>query len=372
MLARPTSVSAQAHLVSLAPNRVAANNDSHQPRVSADGLRVVFSSKASNLVTGDNNGKEDVFLWDGREKPAVIVRISVASGGTEAEGGSQWPSISPAGDYVAFTSNAPNLGGPVGDTLEKVYVRHIGGPRANWTTTWASRPYNGQTPDRYCTKPSMSDVGLVAFECYATNMVANDTNGCLDVFVANVLGGMIRRVNTTTNGEETRHFAPEYPFCYSEFPSISADGTLVAFQSSAKNLVTGDNNKAVDVFVKNLKTTILSWMNGLDNADPKGASQRPAISGDGRFVAFESQATNMADDGNPHGISQVYRVTLDPAALDSVILVIHRVSATEVEHQPRRLEGRVPDRRQGVRVATGGGRYAPQLAGLRHGLGSCA
>ncbi len=314
----PSGLRAQTHIVSLATGRKAANHDSYQPRVSADGRRIVFVSKASNLVAGDFNGKEDVFLWDGRADPPVIRLISMAPNGAPANGPSEWPSISPDGNYVAFNSSATNLGAPPTNGWSNVYVRNISGMTTlTWFTEWVSRAYDGKVPNGHCGRPSMSDVGLVAFECHslANNMVPSDRNECGEVFVADVDGVAIERVSTTSGGVEARSFP--YESCASQYPSISADGRLVVFESYARTLVPNDTNGFVDIFVKNLETRSLQRVMA-DVSDPRtglqpnGTSLRPAISGDGRFVAYESQATNLANLLEPTtgGVYRVYRTDL--------------------------------------------------------------
>ncbi|WP_239490219.1 hypothetical protein [Luteitalea sp. TBR-22] len=309
--------------MSRAPDRSPANHDSYQPRVSADGLRIVFTSKASNLVANDTNGKEDIFLWDGRANPAVIVRLSVSTGGAQANGPSENPSISPDGNVVAFNSTATNLGAPETSGWSNVYVRRIAGAQATWSTTWVSRTWPGATlrvPNSHCGRPSMSNVGLVAFECLAGNMVANDTNGSTDVFVVGLDGTGIERVSTRPGNVEGKNG-------YSQYPSISADGNLVAFESYSNTLATGaaagDDNNCPDVFVKNRATGDLRRLNAFHDIQPKGSSLRPSISGNGRFVVFESQAYNMSSEPTPKTFWEIYRydLTLSLQDPDAVVLV---------------------------------------------------
>jgi Tol biopolymer transport system component len=322
-----TGVFGQAHLLSKAPDQSPANHDSTQPRVSADGLRIVFTSKASNLVAGDTNGKDDVFLWDGRANPAAIVRLSVSTTGAQADGPSENPSISADGNIVAFNSTATNLGAPDTSGWSNVYVREIDGPQATWTTTWVSRPRPGavpNVPNSHCGRPSISSVGLVAFECMASNMVANDTNGVTDVFVARVEGFDVERVSTRPGNVEAKNG-------YSQYPSISADGNLVAFESYSNTLVTGaasgDTNNCPDIFVKNRATGDLRRLNAFHDVQPNGSSLRPSMSGNGRFVVFESQAYNMSSDAPPPTFWEVYRYDLQASLQDPDAVTL--VSTTE-------------------------------------------
>ena len=309
-------------MLSLAPDGSPANHDSYQPRVSADGLRVVFTSKASNLVAGDTNGKEDIFLWDGRASTPVIVRVSVSTAGVQSNGPSENPSISPDGLLVAFNSTATNLGAPPTGGWSNVYVRHVdadsdgAGPQPPGITYWVSRAYNGDVPGYHCGRPSLSNNGFVAFECLAGNMVAGDTNGATDVFVTSATGTSITRVSTKQGNVQALNG-------YSQYPSISADGNMVAFESYATNLVVNDSNNCPDIFVKNIATGVLRRLEALGNLPPNGSSLRPQISGNGRYVAFESQAWNLSADSPPHSFWEIYRYDLttplsDP---DTVLLV---------------------------------------------------
>jgi hypothetical protein len=132
----------------------------------------------------------------------------------------------------------------------------------------------------------------LAFSCLATNMVANDTNNVEDVFemaVAPLTLGWpvsIRRISTSTDGNQALNG-------YSQAPSINADGRRVAFHSYSNTLVTGDTNNCPDVFVKALESGRLVRITGPGLVQPNASSLRPAFSGDGRFVAFESQASNL-------------------------------------------------------------------------------
>lgn len=140
---------------------------------------------------------------------------------------------------------------------------------------------------------------FVAFESEASNLVAGDTNNGRDVFVRNLRTGKTRWVSVRSNGAQGNGF--------SSHPSISADGRRVAFRSGASNLVAGDTNNTDDVFLRNLKTGKTRRVSVRSSgAQASGHSNEPSISADGRFVAFQSEASNLAG-GDMNGVTDVFR-----------------------------------------------------------------
>src|SRR6185436_5012987 len=195
--------------------------------ISADGRFVAFASSASNLVAGDTNGTNDIFLRD--RAAGTTVLLSVDSAGTQGNGPSQSPAISADGHLVAFLSVASNL--VPGDTNSgsDVFVRDL----QSATTERVSVTSNGSQVYAGGTYPSISaDGAYVAFISAAPDLVAGDTNGVLDVFLRNRTSGTTERVSVGSGGVEGDD--------RSGFAAISADGRYVVFQSKATNLVPGD------------------------------------------------------------------------------------------------------------------------------------
>jgi Tol biopolymer transport system component len=157
----------------------------------------------------------------------------------------------------------------------------------------------GADADALSLEPSLSENGrFIAFQSYASNLVADDTNGCSDVFVRDRETGRTTRVSVSSAGVEGNYYSGE--------PAISPDGRFVAFRSDATNLVAGDKNGQGDVFVHDLQTRKTIRVS-LSSAGFEGNRQstRPAISRDGRFIAFASEASNLvADDKN--GVQDVF------------------------------------------------------------------
>jgi Tol biopolymer transport system component len=166
-------------------------------------------------------------------------RVSVASDGSQADSHSVTPSFSADGRYVAFESYAANL--VAGDTnnAEDIFVHD----RVTGETTRVSMASDGGQADGYSYTPSISAEGrYVAFESDASNLVAGDTTNWRDVFVHDRATGETTRVSVAGDGSQGDY--------NSDLPSISADGRHVAFASDAGNLVAGDTNASMDIFVR--------------------------------------------------------------------------------------------------------------------------
>jgi len=173
----PTRVTHTAKRVSISSAGVEANANSLGPAISADGRYVAFGSRATNLVANDTNGTTDIFVHD--RVTDKTERVSRSSAGVEGIGGSSRPAISADGRYVAFESYATNLVASDTNFLGDVFVRD----RATDRTKRVSLDSAGREGDSVSFDPAISADGrYVAFESYATNLVASDTNGTRDVF----------------------------------------------------------------------------------------------------------------------------------------------------------------------------------------------
>ncbi|MDD1720003.1 MAG: hypothetical protein LUQ25_08090 [Methanoregulaceae archaeon] len=260
---------------------------SYSPSISRNGQIVAFDSVAANLVNGDTNHARDVYIHN--RKTGVTRRISVSSTGGQANGFSYNPAISSNGRYVAFESYATNLVDADTNIKGDVFVHD----RQTGATTRVSVRSNGNQGNGDSYSPSISADGrYVAFESAATNLVAGDTNGAWDVFVHDRQTGATTRVSVRSNGNQGNDDSYD--------PSISADGRFLAFYSGAANLVAGDTNGVYDVFVHDRDTGATKRISVRSNGNQGDSySVRPAISSNGRYVAFDSGATNLvAGDTN--------------------------------------------------------------------------
>lgn len=269
------------------------NKASIAPSPSFDGRYVAFQSVSTNLVVGDTNARTDIFIRDRLLRETY--RVSVTSNGAQANGDSRYPSISADGRFVAFESDARNLIPTWFGDVNHIFVHD----RATGATACISVDSNGVRATLDCTAPSISSDGrFVVFTSRAPNLVPGDTNNMDDVFVRDRLTGKTTRVSVDSSGNEANN--------KSGAAVISANGRYVAFDSRASNLVPNDSNGTADVFVHDQltgQTTRVSVDSGGGQA--YGDSLWPAISGNGRFVAFDSIAGDLVP-GDLIGVNDVF------------------------------------------------------------------
>jgi len=286
--------------IDLAPNGQQANGYAAMMVVSdhwisADNRFVAFASRASNLVVGDTNGVADVFVYD--RTTGALERVSVATGGSEAnaDSGQFGLSISGDGRFVAFASSASNLVAGDNNATDDIFVRD----RQLGTTTRVSVDSQGAEGNDISSFPSIcADGSWVAFASFASNLVAGDTNQSCDCFVHHLQTGATERVSVSSSGAQAGSS--------SVGPQLSADGRFVAFASYASNLVSGDTNNDIDIFVRDRQigsTQLVSLSSA--GAQALGASNAPMISGDGRYVIFTSTASNLVG-GDTNALADVF------------------------------------------------------------------
>ena len=274
--------------VSLDSSGAQASNDSYHCMISADGRYVVFESWAADLVANDTNGWNDVFVRD--RVTGQTLCVSVDAAGVPGDNGSGSPSISADGRFVAFESSATNL--VAGDTngTDDVFVRDL----VAGTTVRASVDSAGVQGNQFSREATISGNGSrVAFSSFASNLVPGDTNSQIDVFVHDFTSGQTLRADVNNAGAQSVGGA--------RFPVLSANGEFVAFVSGAPDLVAGDSNQVVDGFVRDLvnNTTLRISVNSAGVQANQATDWTLAISDDGEFVAFASAATNLtASDTN--------------------------------------------------------------------------
>lgn len=301
--------------VSVSSAGIQSNNSSYTtPAISADGTRVAFYSAASNLVSGDSNGYADIFVRD--LATTTTVRASVSTGGTQANNPSFAPSISGDGIRVAFYSNSTVLVSGKTTGYFDVFIRDLSAS----TTIRASVSSSGAEGDNSSTNPSLNYDGTrVAFESAASNLVTGDTGFLTDVFVRDTSLTSTTRVSLNTTGTQANS--------NSYRPSMSGDGNRVAFYSDATNLVSADTNAVGDIFVRDLAaatTTRISTDSSGNQAN--GSSDVPSIAKDGTRVAFQSTATNLVA-GDNNSLTDVFVADLSSGAMTVPV----RLSRVEIE-----------------------------------------
>jgi Tol biopolymer transport system component len=269
-----------------------ASRPSVRPSISADGRYVAFETASPNLVANDTNGLSDVFVRD--RETCNTIRASVNWRRVSARGSSGWPAISGDGRFVAFVSDAETL--VYGDTnrVDDVFVYD----REMRRTTRISVGWDGREAKGPSFKPSISHDGrFVAFASDADNLVRFD-RGQRDVFVRDRRIGETRMVSVDSLGEHGN--------LQSGGASISADGRWIAFHSSATNLVADDSNRVDDVFLYDSEMYSTSRVSRSTAGEPADSfSYGPSVSSDGSCVAFTSRAKNLAG-GDTNGAWDVF------------------------------------------------------------------
>lgn len=267
---------------------VVGNGFSTMAIISGDGSIVCFMSTATNLVPNDTNNQWDYFVHDLTTRETT--RISVRSDGGQANGGAncscrvyKFPAVSHDGMLIAFQSNASNLSeNDDNDAVDIFQHNRLTGETKRITYSHTGGAPNGHSFVRNCSP----DGRFIAFYSLASDLVPDDTNDVRDIFIHDTLQGVTERISITWNGGETNDI--------SEAPDVSADGRYVAFASLATNLVPDDTNGVWDVFLRDrvLRTTERISVRS-DGAQGNGYSRHPSISDDGRWITFHSLATNF-------------------------------------------------------------------------------
>ena len=275
--------------VSLNSSEAPANDNSGNAAISRGGRYVAFDSFATNLVPNDTNAKRDVFVRD--RQIGTTLRMSISSAGAQGNGflGSSGPAISADGCCVAFVSDATNLVSDDTNGVEDIFVRD----RRNGRTERVSVSSAEVQGDGDSLVSAISGDGrYVAFGSFATNLVSGDTNGAEDSFVRDRQNGTTERVSVSSAGQQGN----PPPGSFLSGLAISRNGRFVAFTSEASNLAPNDTNAKRDVFVRDRQNGTTLRMS-VSSAAAQGngflGSVDPAIGADGRFVAFCSDVANL-------------------------------------------------------------------------------
>lgn len=279
-------------------SQIAGGSQSHpNAGINGAGTVVGFMSGSSGIVDGDTNTDADVFVRD--LKAGTTERVSVSSEGVEGDGFSGYPSLSINGRYVAFQSYATNL--VSGDTngTGDVFV-HDRVSKVTTRVSVNSAGIQGNLPSGGSAFFAIAGNGKsVIYSSAATNLVAADTNGAEDVFAHDLKRRVTTRVSVGNEGSQGNDL--------SFYPAASTNGQIVAFLSAASNLdAADDTNLFFDVFVRDLrKGTTVRVSSGIGGALANEQNAAPAISGNGRIVAWPSKATNLVD-GDTNGVADIF------------------------------------------------------------------
>jgi Tol biopolymer transport system component len=225
-----------------------------------------------------------------------------------ANGGSYQPIFSGNGRYVVFLSDADNL--VTNDNVSPFLDIFVHDLLTTNTALVAVNRNGSGGGNGNSFSPSISSNGqFVAFVSTASNLVAGDTNGGSDVFVRDIVAGTTALVSVDRSGQPANDPAPFGPGFLSSNPQISPDGRFVAFESRATNLTsTLDENMETDVFVRDLQSgvTRLVSVNLEGTSTANGRSHSHSMTPDGRYVAFVSSATNITVPGTTNTLGEIY------------------------------------------------------------------
>jgi Tol biopolymer transport system component len=299
--------------VSVKSNGKEADGDSEHPSISANGRYVAFSSDAK-LVGSDTNGVDDIYVHD--RKTGKTVRASVQTNGVQSTAESIDPSISADGHWVAWDSQGAFIGADQNGDSD-VYARNL----KTGKTLLVSRENDGDVVGTdmgsslgVSTNPSVSENGhFIAFQSDDQTMTADTDLPSFppvlrdqDIFVRDIKNGTTIRVSLEENGAEADNGQQS-----NTMPSISADGTRVAFVADPNGRFLGtDTNSYSDVYVKRYlrspRSLVLASVrtDGTIGDQNSGISTPPRLSDDARYVAFESNATLVANDAD--GVRDIY------------------------------------------------------------------
>ena len=291
-------------LLSSLPNGHAPVGASSTPVFSANGAWAVFSSEASTLVGGDTNGKRDIFIRNvATNKVYLVTRSYLPTKRANGDSDSQFNfrvdlGVSVDGRYVVFDSAASNL--VPGDTNGQDDVFRWDRLTGKTSLVSARFGHPGLPGNSFSRSPHVSGDGrFVVFQTNATNLTSSQPKGAngsnnLQVVVRDMVAGTTRFASLKADGK--------YPDSFSERSDISANGRVVVFQSMATNLVAGDTNASTDIFARDLVTGKLEIVSRTNTGVLSPAmSQDATLSGDGRFVVFESDGALTSNDSNALG-----------------------------------------------------------------------
>jgi Tol biopolymer transport system component len=342
------------------PGGAAGNAISSGPAISGDGRFVVFVSDADNLATDDDDTVSNIFVRDLVANTTTLVSRATGAGGAGANDDSTDPDISGDGRYVVFESDADNLAPPANPAFANIFVRDL---VANTTRLISRAPGGGPGGDDDSRRPAISDDGnRVAFQSEAGNLSAEDVDGVQDVFVRDRGIGTIALVSRATGAggapsdasSDRAEISPSGRYVVYQgrgdglspddvdtetniflrdldesatalasratgaggagandgsFDPVVSDNAQVAFTSAATNLSAEDNDAVSEVYVRDAPagtTTLVSRAAGPAGAVADAGSAFPAISGEGRYIAFQSLATNLIA-GTVPGVRNIFR-----------------------------------------------------------------
>lgn len=281
--------------------------ESSSPTLTGDGSVVSFISSATTLVSGSSGSKKEIYIKNISSKAVE----SASPSGVTIDADILSQHISSDGTKIAFSTEASNIVSPDLNAKEDVFLYSISGK----TFKLISQNKNASASDGVSTAPAVSATGrYVAFESSATNLVTGDSNEKKDIFLYDDESAETPITKVTfdtaagpTDGDSTS-------------PSVSSDGNYVVFASDATDLVSGDTNGLKDVFLYSKTGQSISKISQtVAGIAANAESSSPSISGDGRYIVFQSKATNLSDSINT-GASNIYLLDRTGQTLQQISL----------------------------------------------------
>lgn len=310
---RKNTISGKVELVSLNDNGELANADCSSPSISDTGRYIAFASQANNLdLNFTDKTKNHIYLKD--MKPGIsdtirLLDVNKDHSTQPANGTSNRPNISGvpddgnqgSGRYVVFESTADDLHSNDTDTLSDIYLIDLGSNNVELISVGYDPVTDKDVKGTdHSHAPKVSNNGYrVVFHSYAENLVSNDTNGKSDIFIRNLGNNTTSRLSIDSNGHEVS--GGQHGSTHAD---ISADGTYVVFQSDQPTLDGDANNNIIDIFLRKTDDPASIMILSLAEGDTDGAnnhSTHPSISEDGRYVTFESKATDLLAINDTNG-----------------------------------------------------------------------
>ncbi len=263
------------------------------PVISASGEFVVFQSNKPNLIDNDSNGVDDIFLYDVQTEQTERINIGAREEQANRASGLGYPAtISEDGRFVAFVSDATNLIPNDANNLPDIFLRDRVLQETIRISTNNSDEDLGAS-NGASTNPILSKDGqFIVFQSAANNLIQNDTNDAIDIFLYHLATGHLEIVSVGWNGDLANGSSGN--------PDISSNNRWIAFSSDADNLVPHDTNNVTDIFIYDTVTghTIRASVDN-DGKEGNHISNSPAISGDGSKIGFVSLASNLVpNDSN--------------------------------------------------------------------------
>ena len=280
-------------IASLATSGKPGNLPSGGPSLSFNGRFVAFTSSATDLVAGDTNGQVDCFVADRRS--GIVERVNLSSSGAQANGFSTEAKVSEDGHFVVFLSKATNLDPKDTDTVSDVYLHD----RVTQTTVLVSERLGSGIKLDGCIKAEVSGNGrYVVFLCADTDVLPGVP--AWNAYVRDTWSGTTEVVSIGPAGQMDA--ASGYS------PDISDDGRFVVFLSTILSWGTPSTGAQTGLWLRDrqLGTTVAITLTPSGEIANCGFGE-PAISGDGRYVAFWSCSSNLLPPSEPHGIYDIVR-----------------------------------------------------------------